>query len=75
MTASSPVTMGDLVAGLVFKDSDQLEWRVMDTGEEYYLVYDTDQMNLVDLSSDGLTITFSGGPENGPTFVSFTFNA
>lgn len=74
MTASSPVTMDDLVEGLVFNASDQSEWRVQDTGGEYCLINDSERMNFVDISSDGLTITFSEGPEFGPTFTGFTFN-
>ena len=75
MTASSPITMDDLVNGLVFIQNNGNEWRVQDTGAEYCLVNGSDRMNIVDISSDGLTIRFSDGPSQGPNFTGFTFNA
>lgn len=77
MTASSPVTMQDLVDGLKFTDVDGNKWRVVKGygGVGYNITFDgSDLMNAVNLSSDGLTVTF-GDYSSSPTFTSFTFNA
>ena len=74
MTANSPVTMADLVDGLILNTTDSSECRVVSNGDIYELKIDNEAFNSVSISSDGLTVTFSsvGG---GPTFASFTFNA
>jgi hypothetical protein len=72
MTASSPITWQDLVDGLIFTDSDGGEWGV---DENYHINNGDDDFNSVEVSSDGLTITFGSWSEGGPTFASFTFNA
>lgn len=77
MTASSPVTLEDLVNGLILHTTNEGEnWRVWHNVSEnrYELKYDSESMNEVMLSSDGLTVTF-GSVGGGPTFASFTFNA
>lgn len=73
MTASSPVTMEDLVNGLIFTTDSGVEWPVVETYYSHFL-YNDSRMNEVTLSSDGLTITFGEVP-SGPTFTGFTFNA
>jgi hypothetical protein len=76
MTASSPVTMEDLVNGLILKGSDGYDGIVVLIDEDYKLVFDIDAYNTVSVSSDGLTITFgSFSGSAGPTFTGFTFNA
>ena len=75
MTASSPVTMADLVDGLIFTTSTGVECRVELNGGEYHIKAEDDRYNTVSISSDGLTITFGGDLPGGPTFTSFTFNA
>lgn len=72
MTASSPVTLQDLVDGLIITDSDGGEWGV---DENYHLSNGDDNFNSVSVNSDGLTITFGSWSEGGPTFTEFTFNA
>lgn len=74
MTASSPVTMEDLVSGLIFVTSTGVECRVEFNDGEYRLQADGDQFNTVSISSNGLTIAFGGDFPGGPTFASFTFN-
>lgn len=74
MAASSPVTMEDLISGLIFITSTGVESRVEFVSGEYCLIAEGDQFNTVSISSDGLTITFGGDFPGGPTFASFTFN-
>lgn len=75
MTASSPVTMEDLVNGLKFTDQREGEWGVVLQGENYFIDDGEDSFNKVSLSSDGLTISFSGEfGSGGPTFTGFTFS-
>lgn len=75
MTASSPVTMDDLIDGLKFIDSQSRVWDIVNRGGDlYYIAYDDDSLNSVQLSSDGLTITF-GSDSNNNTLTGFTFNA
>lgn len=76
MTASSPVTMQDLVDGLKLTDTDRNEWRVvLGYGGGYNITFDgSDLMNAVILSSNGLTVSF-GDYSGGPTIASFTFEA
>lgn len=74
MTASSPVTADDLVNGLKFNDSNSGVWNIVDRGSGfYYLVLGDDTLNSVQISANGLTITF-GSVSEGPTFTGFTFN-
>ena len=75
MTASSPVTMEDLVNGLIITDSNGNEWNVEFFDQDYKLTSGSDAFNVVRLSSDGLTITFGAYSGSGPTFTGFTFNA
>lgn len=77
MTASSPVTLDDLINGLILNSDNNEEWRVIKNSitNECYLSYNSDDMNQVTISSDGLTISFSSGIDEGPTFTGFTFNA
>lgn len=74
MTASSPISMDDLVSGLKFRTQDNVVFGVRFVNGAYHLYDGTDEMNPVSLSADGLTITF-GEVVAGPTMVSFTFNA
>lgn len=74
MTASSPVTMEDLVNGLVFTDENGSDWSVVLKGGDYKIGDSADTFNTVSISSDGLTISF-GSTDGGPNFASFTFNA
>lgn len=75
MTASSPVTMADLVNGLKFNDSEGDDWTIMQASSRYELTNGVDGMNYVELSSDGLTITFGNNVSQGPQFTGFTWNA
>lgn len=75
MTASSPVTMEDLVNGLKIIDSQSQVWDIVERGDDmYYIGLEDESLNSVQLSSDGLTITF-GSESNDYTFTGFTFNA
>lgn len=75
MTASSPVTMEDLVNGLKFITGNTEEAAIVETSGQYKLSIGSDEFNTVSLSSDGLTISFSGELGGGPNFTGFTFNA
>ena len=76
MTASEPVTMDVLVNGLKFETANEGEiWSVRKNGVDYELAYEEESMNVVLLSSDGLTITFGDNVSRGPEFTGFTFNA
>lgn len=75
MTASSPITANDLVNGLKFIDSQSQVWSIINRGTDlYYIALEDESLNTVQLSSDGLTITF-GSDSNDYTFTGFTFNA
>lgn len=71
MTASSPVTMEDLVNGLKFHTSST-ECNIVESSGQYFIFVDPDNLNSVSLSSDGLTITFGEG-ENVVEFTGFTY--
>lgn len=75
MTASSPVTMEDLLNGLKFIYYNGVEFSVVLNDGYYKLVSGNETFNTVNISSDGLTITF--GEYNAPSaeFTGFTFNA
>lgn len=75
MTASSPVTMEDLVNGLILTDTNGDDWRVVLKGGNYEISDSNESFNTVSISSDGLTITFGSWSSHGPIFASFTFNA
>lgn len=75
MTASSPVTMQDLVDGLIFTDNGGTEWGIVLDGSNYVIGDSADKFNPISISSDGLTITFGDYSTGGPTFTRFTFNA
>lgn len=74
MTASSPVTADDLVNGLIFY-ANETPWNVVhNQAQNRYEISDgVDLLNSVEVSQDGLTISF-GNFGGGPTFTSFTFN-
>lgn len=74
MTASSPVTMEDLVNGLIFTGNQGGEYGIALNSGEYKIVDGSDGFNPVTISSDGLTITFGNWSGGGPVFASFTFN-
>lgn len=76
MTASSPVTMADLVSGLKLI-AGSTECGVVHNVEQnrYELSDGADNLNEVMLSVDGLTITFGSFTAGGPEFTGFTFNA
>lgn len=75
MTASSPVTADDLVNGLVFY-SGETPWNIVhNQGLNRYEISDgVDLLNSVEVSQDGLTISFGSFTGGGPTFDRFTFN-
>lgn len=77
MTASSPVTMEDLVKGLIFIVDGGEYCGIALNGSAYNITSkeSADPFNPVTISSDGLTITFGNWSEGGPTFSGFTFNA
>lgn len=77
MTASAPISMDDLVNGLVFIQNGTIEWHVvLDTSTNlYHLSNGSQTENEVQLSSDGLTITFGSSINHGQPFTGFTFNA
>lgn len=75
MTASSPITMGDLVNGLKLTTSDGSELGIILKDGVYKIGSGEDSFNTVSISSDGLTITFGEISSPGPEFTSFTFNA
>lgn len=75
MTASSPVTMEDLVNGLKFSYYNGVEFSVVLDDGYYKLGSDNETFNTVNISSDGLTITFGVYSAPGAEFTGFTFNA
>lgn len=75
MTASSPVTMEDLVNGLVLTESSGAGCRIVLMEGSYKIAVGSRGFNTVSISSDGLTVTFGSWSEGGPTFTGFTFNA
>lgn len=77
MTASAPISMNDLVNGLVLIQNGTTEWHVvLDTSTNlYHLSNVSETENEVQLSSDGLTITFGSSTTHGLPFTGFTFNA
>lgn len=75
MTASSPITTDDL-RHIKFYIGEKFYWVQHEDG--VYSLYDgAYSANPLNLSSDGLTITFGDGGEYGSelSFTSFTFNA
>lgn len=74
MTASTPVTMGDLINGLKFYTGSSDGFGIVERSGQYFIYIDPDEMNSVSLSSDGLTITFGGEVPSGLIYTSFTFN-
>lgn len=76
MTASSPITLNDLVDGFKFIDTDENEWGIQLEGGEYIISDGVDVQDVVSLSSDGITISFTSRyAVTIPTFARFTFNA
>lgn len=75
MTASSPITADDLVDNLILY-SDTTEWKVRhnEAQNRYGLTDGTHIGNSVEVSEDGLTVSF-GSTVSDPTFTGFTFNA
>lgn len=77
MTASSPVTMEDLIHGLNLISAGGSKYYILTEDKKYYLTDGAENQNTVSLSSDGLTITFGGevGDPDIPKYTRFTFNA
>ena len=76
MTASSPVTMQDLMNGLHLISAGGSTYYIVLQDKNYYLTDGAELQNTVSLSSDGLTITFGGevGDPDIPKYARFTFN-
>lgn len=73
MTASSPITADVLVDNLIFY-AGETPWNVWhyQAANRYVITDGVDYLNSVEVSQDGLTISF-GNFGGGPTFTSFTF--